>query len=157
MLAWPSISCTARRSCEDCSRWLANEWRSMCGCTRSARPRRRAQARSRTPTTAGEILLPRPPTNRAFSSGRGSLFSGGKPVLERFPRLAADRHDARLRSLARDRHLALPQVEPAVVDVERDELAQAQPRGVQQLEHRRVAHQLGRALLFLPEQTLRSF
>ena len=31
MLAWPSISCTARRSPDDCSRWLANEWRSACG------------------------------------------------------------------------------------------------------------------------------
>ena len=72
MLAWPSSSCTARRSCEDCSRWLANEWRSMCGCTRSARPRRRAQARRRAPTTAGEIRLPRLPTNRAFSSGAAS-------------------------------------------------------------------------------------
>src|SRR2546422_2515051 len=36
-----------------------------------------------------------------------------------------------------------------------DLLAQAQPRGIQQLEHRRVAHQLGRARLALPEQALR--
>src|SRR5260221_259430 len=38
MLAWPSISCTARRSCEDCNKCVAKEWRSMCGCTCSPRP-----------------------------------------------------------------------------------------------------------------------
>jgi len=35
---------------------------------------------------------------------------------------------------------ALAQVEPAVAGVERDQLAQAQPRRIQQLEHRPVSY-----------------
>jgi hypothetical protein len=44
MLAWPSNSCTARRSPLDCSRCEAKLWRSMCGCTPTGTPAARPSA-----------------------------------------------------------------------------------------------------------------
>ena len=42
MSAWPSRSCTTRKSAPFCNRWLAKAWRSTCGLTRAAcDPRRR--------------------------------------------------------------------------------------------------------------------
>src|SRR3954469_19657038 len=38
MSAWPSISCTERRSQPPASRCVANVWRSVCGLIRSASP-----------------------------------------------------------------------------------------------------------------------
>src|SRR5205807_6656259 len=63
---WSSDVCSSDLRCE------ANEWRSMCGCTRSPSPLARAQAARRVPTTAGEMRLPRAPMKRAFSVGRAS-------------------------------------------------------------------------------------
>ena len=42
-MAWPSNSCTARKSWLDSSKCDANEWRNICGCTRISRPWRLAQ------------------------------------------------------------------------------------------------------------------
>jgi len=91
----------------------------------SARPRRRAQARRRAPTTAARSACPAA-DEQGFFIRRGKLISRGEPALERFRAFARPALCASS-PLAGDRHLALPQVEPAVVDVERDELAQAQP------------------------------
>ena len=65
MLAWPSSSCTARRSPLDCSRWLANEWRSMCGCTGVARPACRLRRRRRCQMDWAVRRVPWRPMNRA--------------------------------------------------------------------------------------------
>ena len=59
MLAWPSSSCTARKSCDDCSMCVANEWRSMCGCTGWPSPARFAHAFRRPHTAAGAMRRPR--------------------------------------------------------------------------------------------------
>src|SRR5208282_5460934 len=37
MSLWPSISCTARRSAPPSSRWVAKQWRKVCGLTHAAR------------------------------------------------------------------------------------------------------------------------
>src|SRR6266850_2024422 len=74
-----------------------------------------------------------------------------------FSRLGADRHGAGLGAFARDRHFALPQIEPSVADVERNELRQAQARGVQKLEHRAVAQRGRRRLVRRVEQALGGF
>src|SRR5262245_11002673 len=147
MLAWPSISCTARRSCDDCSTWLAKEWRSICGCTCSPRPRRLAHRARRLPTVAGWMRRPRAPTNSAFSPG----------AARRAASHGADRYRTRLRALAGHRHLALAQVEPAVVDVERDQLAQAQARRVKQLEHRLISLLRRRVFIGRSEKLLCAF
>ena len=70
MLAWPSSSCTARRSPLDCSRWLANEWRSMCGCTGVLSPACWLRWRRRAHTDAADRRAPRRPTNSAPSASR---------------------------------------------------------------------------------------
>src|SRR5689334_24238853 len=55
------------------------------------------------------------------------LRSYAEPRLERLARLSADRHRARLRSLASHGDLSLTQVKTAVADIERHELAEPQP------------------------------
>ena len=45
MSAWPSIACTARRSAPRSTRWVANEWRSLCGDTSPPGSRTPARAR----------------------------------------------------------------------------------------------------------------
>ena len=65
MLACPSSSCTARRSPLDCNRWLANEWRSMWGCTGAARPASRLRRRKRCQMDCGVSRVPRRPMNSA--------------------------------------------------------------------------------------------
>src|SRR5262249_42772737 len=72
MLECPSISCTARRSPDDCSTWVANECRSMCGCTCWGKPSLSAHCDSACRTEVAPMRLPRAPTNSAASSGRAS-------------------------------------------------------------------------------------
>jgi hypothetical protein len=61
------------------------------------------------------------------------------PDRDRFPGLAADRHEAQLAALAEDAHLAGQQVFETR-QVERREFGQAQAGGVEQFEHRLVAN-----------------
>jgi len=49
----------------------------------------------------------------------------------------------------------LPQVEPAIVDIERHQLAEPQAGGIQQLEHGAIARQVRAGALFALEQPLR--
>ena len=72
MLAWPSISCTARKSPEDCSTCEAKEWRSMCGWTCRAKPRLIAHAASRDSIARTPIRRPDRVTNIASASETGS-------------------------------------------------------------------------------------
>ena len=66
MLAWPSNSCTARRSPLDCSRCDAKLWRSMCGCTCVGKP---ACARQ-LPQTRAHLAGRQPRATPADEQGR---------------------------------------------------------------------------------------
>ena len=115
MLAWPSSSCTARRSPLDCSRWLAKEWRSMCGCTGVASPaswlrrRRRCQtdcAVSRVPWRPGNSAAASLPVRSATvaprtASQRASACSASRPsgTLRRLPPLPSTWTSAASRSI----------------------------------------------------------
>ena len=114
MSAWPSSSCTPRRSPLDSSRWVANEWRNICGCTCTpgpgGAPRCRPAAARRAPTSR------RPPSANGTSAAgiapqvRVALTSAGaldEPLSQRVDRIAADRHDARLVALAEHAHRAI--------------------------------------------------
>ena len=65
MLEWPSISCTARKSPDDCSTCEANEWRSTCGCTFAGISVASACAFRRSCSTRGEMRVARVLKNRA--------------------------------------------------------------------------------------------
>ena len=152
MLAWPSMSCTARRSPDDCSTCEANEWRSTCGCTLTAVPTRSACAFRRSCTTRGEMRAPRADRN---SARRRRPAAGAPPARpQRVQRVAADRHPAHLAALAGDDHFARRpgrssrarrqrRRRPCVRDVEPGQFGHPQPARIHQLEHGAVA-QVGR-------------
>src|SRR5688572_29231237 len=75
-----------------------------------------------------------------------------EPRFQRFARLSADRDSARLGAFAGNGDLTLRGI---VRDVQRDQLAQAQARGVEELEHCRVPNERGRTVVLLLEQLLR--
>ena len=136
--AWPSISCTARRSPDDCSTCDANEWRSMCGCTCRDRPWRIAHSR--------EPLLDRArrqPASAAADEHRGLArrrvrrARNASQRVDRVARRGADRHDALLAALAEHAHFAARKI--AAGDVELRELGQPQARRIGELEQRAIA------------------
>src|SRR3990172_4397598 len=109
MLAWPSNSCTARKSPLDSSRWLAKECRNICGCTGWPSPCARAH---------------RPRCARR------------EPRTQRLQRQAADRHDTHFAALAGDAHGAVTR---QIIDIERDDFGETQSGRVEQLEQRAIA------------------
>jgi len=135
MLAWPSISCTARRSPEDCSTCEANEWRSMCGCTSTASPAAAARPLIRRWTPAAKAACPSG-RRRARSPGCREALANGEPPRQRRERGSAHRDDARLRALARD--ACFPGARVDRVHVEPRELGDAQSARIGQLEERAV-------------------
>ena len=113
MLAWPSSSCTARRSPLDCSRCDANECRSMCGCTCVGSPACSAWRFSRERTWLAVSRVPRLLTNSAGSPACASCAAQRQPLRERGQRCAADRHAAPLRALAEHVHGGVGGIDPA--------------------------------------------
>ena len=135
-----------RRSAPASSRCVAQVWRSACGC-RSGAAARRAR-RSAAPGAAPGARSSRVPRAReeqrvrilrAACAGCGARRA--LAVARRAPRAhgSPNGHDALLAALAEHAHAAArAQVEP--LEVEPDELAHAQARAVEQLEHGAVAH-----------------
>ena len=99
--AWPSISCTLRRSAPPSSRWVANEWRRRCGCTRVGSSPASASLRRIRNAPARVSAPPRALRNR---SGRYRRSRCGPPEREvaahRLGRGPAERDDALLVALA---------------------------------------------------------
>ena len=137
--AWPSISWTERRSAPPSSRWVANEWRSRCGWTRSgsrpglrgepAQDQERAGAREAAALGVQEQLRP---------VARVEERPAAREVAaQRLHRLAADRDDALLRALADAAHEPCVEVDARLLEA--DGLADAQARAVEQLDERAVA------------------
>ena len=143
----PSSSCTARMSAPWSSMWVAHEWRSTCGLSRSPRPARLAVARARSARRPGAYSRPpRRLRNTASASPRRAHRSGASTSrppgaelgAERVAGEAADRHDPLLGALAegpdqgalggRRRRGYRP-----------DQLGDAQPGAVEHLEHGPVA------------------
>ena len=91
--AWPSISCTARRSPDDCSTCDANEWRSMCGCTWRSSPCLTAHAASRRSIVRGEMRLPARADEQRACVRVASVRALREPRANRLARRGADRHD----------------------------------------------------------------
>jgi hypothetical protein len=84
----------------------------------------------------------REPPSAAADEYRGAVASGQcgtlpQPFLESVHRHPADRQDARLVALAVDADGTIPKIERR--QIQADELAQAQPRGVEQFHHGLVA------------------
>ena len=137
--AWPSISCTARRSAPPSSRCVANEWRRRCGWMRSgsrpAFPARRRRMR-KTPARVSP-----PPLALRKSSWRWRRSRCGRPrdevAAERVRGFPSDRDDPLLASLAEGADE--PVLEVYGLPVERDRLAHAQPGAVEELGESAVA------------------
>ena len=138
MLAWPSISCTVRRSQPPSIRWVANEWRSVSGDLLGDPRGSRMFAHQLEDRLAGDALA-----TVVQKEDVATLHPAeGRPAaLEVNPRglggTLAHRHDALLGALAHAAHHALAQVD--VGDAQRHELGDPQSRAVEQLEHRPVA------------------
>ena len=114
MLAWPSSSCTARRSPLLCSRCEAKLWRSMCGCTWvgspacSARPFSRertwlAREPRAAPADEQRRLVGLRPSGRAAAARRAAPASAA----------GAHRHAAPLAALAQHMRGGVGGVDPA--------------------------------------------
>src|SRR3989344_120192 len=106
MLAWPSISCTARRSPLDSSTWLANECRSMCGCTGTSIPCCFALHRSRACTARPPRRRPLRVTNTAGSSAPANCVRTANQGRKASRALVPPRPDPPARGIARDGLLA---------------------------------------------------
>ncbi len=89
------------------------------------------------------------------SPGTDQCLAFNQPRLERRLCETSDRHDARLRALAGDAHRGVLEID--VVGRERDKLGEPQPRGIEQLEHRPVAHRerIAHADLHQPSRLVR--
>ena len=129
----------ARRSAPPSRRWVANEWRSACGCTAPCAAAWRAQVRRRRRTSDVESRRPVLERNSAGSPVPASSAPAGALQVARHgaQRVLADRHEARLAALALDAHLLGVEVDRA--DVEVDDLLRAQAARVGELEQRAVA------------------
>ena len=144
MLAWPSNSCTARRSPLDCSRWLANEWRSMCGCTGVARPASRLRRFRRCQMAWAVRRVPWRPTKSAAcsrlppcsrnASQRSSASSALRPTgtVRRLLPLPSTWASPACRSIQPRGCAARHRVQP-------HQFAHAQAAAVQQFHHGRIA------------------
>ena len=133
-----------RRSAPPSSRWVANEWRSVCGLTRSASPARaaarltaahacwRASRRPRSPRKSGPPRAGRHVTEREERDARP-----GHPAADPVERDVADRDEPLLVALADDPDEGT--VDRQVVAIESDRLADPESGGIQQLEERPVA------------------
>ena len=140
--AWPSSSCTTRRSAPWSSMWVAQEWRSTCGLSRSHEPgpRRRSAVTMAQPAWRDR----RPPRwlrNTASASPRraqraGARAGGGRTApASRPPRPARADPTGTMRSFAplpKTRTSALVGVE--VAERQPAQLADAHARAVEQLE-----------------------
>jgi len=132
MLECPSISCTARRSPEDCSTWVANECRSMCGCTclrqaETAAPIDRAHGARSSARCAGRARRRIAPARRASPAPRAPRATPRPRRRPCFPRV-------RLRVFAPlpvTVDLRLPQQVRAVGDIQAHQLGQPQARRVE--------------------------
>ena len=139
MSAWPSSICTARRSAPWLSRCVANAWRSVCGDSGATMPARSAWRLDELP----EHL----PRHRPAAAGDEERVAGlaaqerrarlGEIALQPRQRLLAERHQPLLGALAGDAQRAFD--EAHVHRLQADQLADAQPARVDQLEHGAVA------------------
>ena len=141
MSACPRSSCTPRRSRLDSSRCVAKEWRRRCGCTGTLRPLPAAQRPMRFWIARAPSRRPFLPMKRAAGPVLRVRPALAQPGAQRRDGLAAHRQHARLRALAEHAHGPVGEVE--VGDVEAGELREAQPRRVEQLQHREVADARG--------------
>ena len=139
MSAWPSISCSERRSQPPASRCVANVWRSVCGLILPVEPRAaRVALDDLVEALAGE------PAAAVVEEQRGLHAVAHEPRPapaeigdERARGGRADRHQALLGALAAGpQHAGL---EVHVADLETDRLRRAEPAGVHQLQQRAVA------------------
>ena len=138
MSAWPSISCSERRSQPPVSRWVANVWRSVCGLIRCSRPG--------APGVAADDLVEALAGQPAAAQVDEHAPLGPQPDqlrppplevrAQRLDRLAADRHDPLLGALAAGAQDAGLEVE--LGQLEADRLRRAQAAGVHRLEQRAV-------------------
>ena len=142
--AWPSISCTERRSAPPSSRCVANECRSRCGWTRSgsspAAPARRRRMRKAPARVSGAALGVEEQLRPVAAVEERP--AAGEVAAQRLGRLAADRDDALLRALA-----DAADEPPLEVDggaLEADRLADAQAGAVEQLDEGAVAERARR-------------
>ncbi len=137
--AWPSISCTERRSAPPSSRWVANEWRRRCGWTRSGSSPALPASRRRMRKAPARVSAP--PWALRKSSGRWRLSrirpAAGEVAAQRLDGLAPDRDDALLGALAEAADEPLLEIDAGAL--EPDRLAHAQARAVEQLDERPVA------------------
>ena len=104
MVEWPRSSWIVRRSAPPSNRWVANEWRSVCGVAPGGMPARRVQARRRRRRSAVpsrrplfERKMARSPRIALACQQRAAALEVG---VERAPGLLADRDDALLAALA---------------------------------------------------------
>ena len=139
MSAWPSISCTARRSQPPASRWVAKLWRSVWGLIRPAEPGGAGVALDDlVEALAGQRAAAEVDEQLRLVALADQLRPAAAHVdADRGDRLAAERDQPLLRALAAGAQEALAQVE--VGDLEADRLRGPQPARVHHLQQRPVA------------------
>ena len=131
--AWPSSSCTARRSAPPSRRWVAKVWRSACGWVGTG-----ALVSMIRRTSRGVSGLPRRFGNRNPPAGEGPASDATwQPPPQRRGGRAAERHDPCLAALAH--HRGPPPLQIEVVGAEAAQLPHPQAAAVQQLDHGEVA------------------
>src|SRR4030095_7590546 len=138
----------ARRSAPRSSRWVAKEWRSVCGLSVARTPARRPYAFNtfQKPTRVRPGAPPRAfpnkrgrvheqPRTAAFAEENGTCVSQISAHPGR--RLIAERHDALLAALAGACQIGGFQID--VAGPQRNQFRHTQAGGVQQLDERAVA------------------
>ena len=144
ILACPSNSWTIRRSAPPSSRCVANEWRRVCGLTRSASPAVRAAALTAAHACCRASRPPAVAEEHRAAADRLDVAEGQQPrpravgpAREPVEGDVADRHEPLLVALADDPHE--PAVDREVLGVEAQRLADPQPGRVEQLQQGPVA------------------
>ena len=144
MSTWPSMACTERRSAPRSSRWLANEWRRVCGETAAPDPRPPRGTPDQPPER-----LPRQAAARTVEEERCALAPheprahGARVAPHPLERLRARRDEALAIPLPGDDDVARREVH--VLDPEAERLGGPEPAGVEQLEQRPIAQPVGPA------------